>query len=139
METKGFFNSAVALLGPFISYLIGDWNMIIKILATLIAIDYVTGVMKGSKNKEIASDIGFNGILRKAAIFIVVILAHLMDVATNMADPVFRTMVIYFYIGNEGISILENISYLGVDMPVFLIERFKKMKKENDKVGDLNE
>lgn len=133
MNYKNILNSTVALGGTTLTYLIGGWDGVLKILAVLIVIDYVTGIMKGFSNKELASDIGYNGLIRKAAIFLVVILANQLDLAVPQENPVFRTMACYFYIANEGISITENIAMMGVPLPMGLVGALKKLKEENNK------
>ncbi len=133
MNYKNIINSIVAFCGTWITYLIGGWDSVLKILAVLIAIDYITGLMKAGLNKDLASEIGYKGLLKKAAIFIVVILAHQLDLIIPQSNPLFRTMVCYFYIANEGISITENIALLGVPLPGGLVEALRKLKNDNDK------
>jgi len=134
MTYKTIANTGIAVVGTSITYLIGGWDSVLKILAVLIVVDYVTGLMKAALNKDLASDIGYKGLLKKAAIFIVVILAHQLDLTIPQENPIFRTMVCYFYIANEGISITENIALLGVPLPGGLVEALKKLKKDNDTV-----
>lgn len=119
-----------------VTLLIGGWDSVMKILAILIILDYVTGIMKSAKEKKLDSSVGFNGLLKKAAIFVVVILAHQLDLTIPQEVPVFRTMVGYFYIANEGISITENIAILGVPLPSGLVGALKKLKEENNNVNN---
>ncbi|QZY55107.1 phage holin family protein [Crassaminicella profunda] len=135
MNLKITLNMILASLGTVMSTLIGEWNNIINILVVLMVTDYVTGLMKGMKNKEISSEIGHKGLLKKAAIFIVIILAHQIDLAAGGDNPVFRGMTIYFYIANEGISIMENLGVLGVPLPRFIVKVLEKMKKEHNEIG----
>ncbi|TCO78004.1 phage holin family protein [Marinisporobacter balticus] len=134
MDLKISLNMLIAGLGTAMSVLIGEWNSIINILVILIVTDYVTGLMKGFKNKEVSSEIGHKGLLKKAAIFIVIILAHQMDLVAAGGNHGFRTMTIYFYIANEGISIAENLAVLGVPLPGFIVKVLKKMKEENNEM-----
>ncbi|WP_053955089.1 phage holin family protein [Inediibacterium massiliense] len=136
MDIKNSINMIIVGLGTGMSILIGEWNRIIHILVILIIMDYITGLMKGYKNKEISSEMGHKGLLKKAAIFIVIILAHQLDLAVASQNPVFRTMTIYFYIANEGISITENIAGLGVPLPAFIVKVLKKMKEKNNEMED---
>lgn len=133
MDLKNSINMALTGLGTAISILIGEWSSIITILMVLIVIDYITGIMNGFRNKEISSEIGHKGLMRKIGIFIAVILAHQIDLVTAVEVPVVRTMTIYFYISNEGISIIENLTELGVPLPRIIINTLKKIKEENDK------
>lgn len=136
MNYKNILNSGIAIGGTWVTYLIGGWDSVLKILAVLIVVDYVTGLMKAALNKDLASDIGYKGLLKKAAIFIVVILAHQLDLTIPQENPLFRTMVCYFYIANEGISITENIALLGVPLPGGLVNALKKLKSDNNEAGD---
>lgn len=131
MNYKNILNSGIALCGTWVTYLIGGWDSVLKILAVLIVVDYISGLMKAALNKDLASDIGYKGLLKKAAIFIVVILAHQLDLTIPQENPLFRTMVCYFYIANEGISITENIALLGVPLPGGLVDALKKLKSDN--------
>ncbi|MBB6218169.1 toxin secretion/phage lysis holin [Anaerosolibacter carboniphilus] len=135
MQYKHALNTGIAAIGTTLSYLIGGWDSVIKILAVLMVIDYVTGIMKAISNKDLASDVGFRGLMKKAAILFVVILAHQLDLTIPQENPIFRTMACYFYIANEGISITENIALLGVPLPGGIVNMLKKMKDSNTGAG----
>lgn len=107
MYEKNILNTVIALYGTWVTYLIGGWDSVLKILAVFIVTDYLTGLMYAAKCRRLDSEIGFNGVLKKAAILIVVILAHQLDLTIPQGTPIFRTMACYFYIANEGI-ITEN-------------------------------
>ncbi|SDL21141.1 phage holin family protein [Natronincola ferrireducens] len=132
MNYKQIINTTIAALGTTLTYLIGGWDAILKILAVLMIIDYLTGLMKAYKNKNVASDIGFNGLLKKAAILLVIILAHQLDLVINGDTPIFRTIACYFYIANEGISVTENVALLGVPLPSGITEALNKLKESNN-------
>ncbi len=132
MNYKHIINSSIAIGGTWLTYLIGGWDSVLKILAVLIIIDYITGIIKALINKELTSDIGWVGLMKKAAIFLVVILAHQLDLTIPQENPIFRTMACYFYIANEGISITENIAVLGVPLPEWLVKTLKKLKDTNN-------
>ncbi|MCT4583383.1 MAG: phage holin family protein [Peptostreptococcaceae bacterium] len=133
MEDKIINNSLIALFGTIGSILVGSWDSNIQILFLFLITDYISGIMKGIKEKNISSQTGFKGILKKIAIFMVIIVAHQLDIISNLENPMFKTMTIYFYIGNEGISIIENLSVLGVAFPKFIEERLKNIKENNTK------
>lgn len=135
MDYKTIINSIIATVGTTVTYLIGGWDSTLKILAILMVVDYTTGLMKGFKNKEIASDIGSHGLMKKAAIFLVVILAHQIDLIMSVENPIFRTMAVLFYTANEGISITENIALLGVPLPPGIVDALKKLKETDFKKG----
>ena len=132
MNYKTVWNSLVAFLGTWTTYLLGGWDSTLKILAILMAVDYITGLMKGFKNKNLASDIGFNGLMKKGAIFLVVILAHQIDMIVAVESPIFRTMAVLFYTANEGISVTENIALLGVPLPPGILDALKKLKDNTE-------
>lgn len=133
LEDKILNNSLIALLGTLGSILVGTWDNNIQILFLFLLTDYISGIMKGIKEKNISSQLGFKGILKKIAIFMVIIIAHQLDIISNLENPMFKTMTIYFYIGNEGISIIENLSALGVVFPKFIEERLKNIQEDNTK------
>lgn len=107
----------VAAGATLVTWLFGAWDMALSVLVSFMVLDYITGVLKAWINKTVSSDVGFNGIKRKALIIIVVSVGVLMDRLLNNGSWVFRTMIAYFYISNEGISLLENCIALGLPVP----------------------
>ena len=103
---------SIAILGTVFTWLFGAWDMALIVLISFMALDYVTGLIKGWNNKTLSSHIVSKGIARKSLIFIVLIVAVLLDRLLNTGTWVFRTLVCYFYIANEGISLLENCAEL---------------------------
>ena len=91
-------------------------------------LDYLTGVIRGYINKELSSDVGLRGIARKAVIFIVLIVAVALDRLLSTGNWVFRTLVCYFYIANEGLSLIENCGSLGLPIPDKLKEALAQLK-----------
>lgn len=107
----------VAIVGTALTWLFGAWDTVLMVLVCFMVLDYCTGVVRAFINKEVSSDIGLKGIARKAVILIVLIVAVLLDRLLNTGTWVFRTIVCYFYIANEGISLLENCAGLGLPVP----------------------
>ena len=107
----------VAIVGTALTWLFGAWDTVLMVLVCFMALDYCTGVVRAFINKEVSSDIGLKGIARKAVILILLIVAVLLDRLLNTGTWVFRTIVCYFYIANEGISLLENCAGLGLPVP----------------------
>ena len=107
----------VAIVGTALTWLFGAWDTALMVLVCFMVLDYCTGVIRAFINKEVSSDIGLKGIARKAVILIVLIVAVLLDRLLNTGTWVFRTVVCYFYIANEGISLLENCAGLGLPVP----------------------
>ena len=107
----------VAIVGTALTWLFGAWDTALMVLVCFMVLDYCTGVIRAFINKEVSSDVGLKGIARKAVILIVLIVAVLLDRLLNTGTWVFRTIVCYFYIANEGISLLENCAGLGLPVP----------------------
>ena len=107
----------VAIVGTALTWLVGAWDTALMVLVCFMVLDYCTGVIRAFINKEVSSDVGLKGIARKAVILIVLIVAVLLDRLLNTGTWVFRTIVCYFYIANEGISLLENCAGLGLPVP----------------------
>lgn len=136
MDKQNIFKTLIAGIGTGFTWLFGAWDTALQVLVILIIADYITGIMKGWINKELSSDIGLKGIARKAIIFIVLIVAVCLDKLLNSGAWVFRTMVAYFYIANEGLSILENVVEISLgkekDVPQFLINVLKQIKDKSN-------
>ncbi|WP_300259864.1 phage holin family protein [Clostridium sp.] len=107
----------VVALGTGFTWLFGAWDTPLVVLIVFMVLDYITGLTRGYLNKELSSSIGLKGIARKAIIFIVLIVAVMLDRLLNTGNWVFRTVACYLYIANEGISLLENAASLGVPIP----------------------
>lgn len=126
------FNSSVAVVATFLTYLFGGWDAAIGILIVFMILDYVTGVVVAYKNKTLNSEIGFKGLIKKSMILVVLIVAVMLDRLLNTGTWVFRTLVCYFYIANEGISLLENVSNLGVKIPQKLKDALEQLNNESE-------
>lgn len=120
----------VAIIGTGITWLFGAWDMALTILIVFMVLDYATGVLKGYVNKELSSDIGLKGLARKAVILIVLIVAVCLDRLLNTGHWVFRTLVAYFYIANEGLSLIENCAALGAPVPSQITDALAQLKNK---------
>lgn len=123
-----YFKVFIATLGTGLTWIFGAWDIAIIVLVSFMALDYFTGVLRAVVNKEVSSDIGLKGIARKTVIFVVLIVAVLLDRLLNTGTWVFRTLVCYFYIANEGISLLENCACLGLPIPEKLKDVLVQLK-----------
>ena len=121
--------SIVGLAGWFF----GGLDGFMKVLIACTVIDYITGICKAWRRGEISSEVGFNGIARKVIMFLFVGLANIIDVHMLGNSATLKTAVCLFYIGNEGISIVENAEKLGVPIPKFLHGKFLSFTEENAK------
>ncbi len=118
----------IMTLGTGLTWLYGAWDKALIVLITFMVIDYITGLAKGWYNGELSSDIGLKGLARKFLILLIVMVTVLLDRLLNTGTWVFRTLACYFYIANEGLSILENIISMGVPVPDKLKETLIQLK-----------
>lgn len=127
----------MASVPTFIVYILGGWDVAIQCLLIAIVLDYITGMIKAGIKKEWNSSVGFKGILKKLAILIMIALSVVVDNITNMGG-VIRTIMIYYFVANEGLSIIENLGQSGVPMPKFLKDKLVKIMEDadNGKVSD---
>ena len=124
------FNSTVAVVATFFTYLFGGWDAAIGILIVFMCLDYATGVIVAYQNNLLDSEVGFKGLVKKFMILVILIVAVMLDRLMNTGTWVFRTLVCYFYIANEGISLLEIVSNLGVKIPVKLKDALVQLNKD---------
>ena len=104
-------------VGGWLGYYLGGCDGLLYALLAFVVADYVTGVMCAVSDKKLFSEVGFKGICRKVLIFILVGIANIFDVQVIGTGSVLRTAVIFFYISNEGLSLLENAGHLGLPIP----------------------
>lgn len=107
-------------IGGWLGYFLGGCDGLLIALVLFAAADYITGVMCAVSDKKLSSSVGFKGICRKVIIFMLVGIAHVIDVNVIATGSVLRTAVIFFYLSNEGVSLLENAGHLGLPIPVKL-------------------
>ena len=119
--------------------LLGEWNVFLTVLAIMMVLDYVTGLIVAWRGKSpksetggVSSKVGFDGLIKKAFIMVVVLVATLLDTAIGNATHVFQMAAVMYYIANEGISILENTALMGVQYPKFVIKALETMREKND-------
>ena len=124
-------------LGGWLGYFLGGCDGLLYALIAFVVIDYITGVMCAIINRELSSAVGFKGIFRKVLIFLLVGIANIIDVQVIGTGAVLRTAVIFFYISNEGVSLLENAGYLGLPIPekiqTVLEQLHDRAEKEEEK------
>ena len=127
---------AFTALGGFLGWFLGGADGFLYALIAFVVIDYITGVMCAISDKSLSSEVGFRGICRKVLIFILVGVGNLLDVYILGEAGVMRTAVIFFYLSNEGVSLLENASRLGLPIPEKLKEILQQL---HDKGGNDHE
>ena len=104
-------------VGGWLGYFLGGCDGLLIALVVFVAVDYVTGVMCAISDKKLSSEVGFKGICRKVLIFLLVGIANILDAQVIGTGSVLRTAVIFFYLSNEGVSLLENAAHLGLPVP----------------------
>ena len=117
---KEFWNTiqlTFAAVGGWLGYFLGGCDGLLYALIAFVAIDYITGVMCAISDKTLSSEVGFKGICRKVLIFLLVGIGNIIDVQVLGSPGVLRTAVIFFYLSNEGVSLLENAAHLGLPVP----------------------
>lgn len=131
-ETIGAMKMAWTALGGALGAVLGGLDGFIMTLTIFVVVDYVTGVLVAITRHKLSSEIGFKGIAKKIAIFCLVAVASLIDANIIKEGNVIRMSVIFFYISNEGISILENVSSLGLSVPNKLKAVLEQLKEEEE-------
>ncbi len=126
---KEFWNTiqfVFAAVGGWLGYFLGGCDGLLYALIAFVVIDYITGVMCAITDRKLSSAVGFKGICRKVLIFLLVGIANVLDVQVIGTGSVLRTAIIFFYISNEGVSLVENAAHLGLPVP----ERIKNVLEQ---------
>ena len=127
---KTIINYIASTLLTTIVYYLGGLDMALKTLLILMVLDYITGICKSIVNKKVNSIIGLKGIIKKVGYLILVALSFLLDGVVGDTGAI-RNLVVYFFVANEGISILENWGAMGLPLPSKILEVLEQLKKEN--------
>lgn len=144
VQIKNGVLAALAAIGTFVAHALGGWDAAMQVLVALMAADYLTGVLVAAvwqrSNKSatgaLDSKAGFKGLLKKGMILLLVWLGVLLDTALGVAYV--RTAVVLFFIGNEGLSLLENLGLMGVPFPSFLKRALEALREQGDS-GEMQE
>ena len=123
-------NVSSVILTTFI-YLVGGFDIAIQSLLIVIVIDYLTGIASAIYNKELSSKAGFKGIIKKFSYLLVVALSVVIDNLLGQSGLI-RSLVIYFFVANDGLSIIENMAEMNVKLPQKLIDALEQIKKKGE-------
>lgn len=124
-------------IGGWLGYFLGGCDGLLIALLLFVITDYITGVMCAIADKKLSSAVGFKGICRKVLIFLIVGIANILDMQVIGTGSVLRTAVIFFYISNEGVSLLENAGHLGLPIPVKIKSVLEQLHdRVEQEVGD---
>ena len=136
---KEFWNTIqliFAAVGGWLGYFLGGCDGLLYALIAFVVIDYITGVMCAISDKTLSSEVGFKGICRKVLIFLLVGIGHIVDAQVIGSGGVMRTAVIFFYLSNEGISLIEIAAHLGLPVPDKLKAVLEQLHDRAEKGGD---
>ncbi len=140
---KEFWNTIQLIftaVGGWLGYFLGGCDGLLIALVVFAAVDYITGVMCAIADKKLSSEVGFKGICRKVLIFILAGIANILDIQVIGAGSILRTAVIFFYLSNEGVSLLENAGHLGLPIPkklkLVLEQLHDRAETENSEEGE---
>lgn len=122
---------AAGIVGGALGYIFGGWDTLLWTLIVFIALDFITGVLKGIYTKELSSDKSFKGLIKKIIIIIMIVVANTLQKLLGNSIPI-RETVIVFYIVNEGISLLENAAVIMPDMPEELKNVLLQLRSKKD-------
>ncbi len=125
-----------AAVGGWLGYFLGGCDGLLIALVVFAVVDYITGVMCAVSDKELSSKVGFRGICRKVLIFILVGAANILDAQVIGSGSVLRTAVIFLYLSNEGVSLLENAAHLGLPIPKKLKDVLAQIHDRAENGGD---
>lgn len=126
-------NGSVAITGTVVTFLFGGWDIVLNSLIVLMAVDYATGLMKGYIKKDLSSATSAKGLFKKIIIMLILIMAVALDRMIGTGEHMFRTLVCFFYISNECLSIIENATELGVPVPQQIQDALEQLKNNNGK------
>jgi len=120
-----------SVFGSIVSFVFGGWDLLVLILVYAVVIDYITGIIASALEGKLSSQVGFRGIAKKVLIFCVVALSHLVDLLINQGNHLVRNATIFFYLVNEFVSIIENVSRTGIPIPSFLRKAIRLLKNRS--------
>ena len=124
---------AFTALGGWLGYFLGGMDGLLIALVVFSVLDYITGVMCAIEDKALSSAVGFRGVMRKVIIFMLVGVGHILDVHVVGSGSALRTAVIFFYLSNEGVSLLENAAHLGLPVPEKLKSILQQLHSRSEK------
>ena len=123
-------------IGGWLGYFLGGCDGLLVALVVFVTVDYLTGVMCAIEDKTLSSEVGFKGICRKVIIFMLVGIGHVLDIQVIGTGSVLRTAIIFFYLSNEGVSLLENAAHLGLPIPEKLKDVLEQLHDRAEKEGE---
>ena len=127
-----WFKCVFAFVGGTITAALGGWDLALQVLVLFVVLDYITGLVAAWYRKVLNSRVGFRGICKKVLLFIPIAICYALDQV--IGQEILRSLAIFFYIANEGLSITENLGLCGVPVPVPLLDALEQLKKKGESV-----
>jgi len=132
MDARNVWKTFIAAVGTAVTYLWGGFDAVFLALVVLACMDYVTGWAAAWVHRRLSSDIGRRGIARKVGMFVVVAVCNILDQLGGLGEPILRTVAIWWYIGNESLSVVENLGEVGVPIPGRLRQALAVLRDKHD-------
>lgn len=126
----------ITAIGGWLGWFLGGCDGLLVALVIFVIIDYITGFMCAIVDHRLSSEVGFRGICKKVVIFMLVGIAQILDVNVIKSGSILRTAVLFFYLSNEGVSILENAAHLGLPIPEKLKVILEQLHGRAEKEGE---
>ncbi len=127
-----WFKCVFAFVGGTITAALGGWDLALQVLVLFVVLDYITGLVAAWYRKVLNSRVGFRGICKKVLLFIPIAICYALDQV--IGQEILRSLAIFFYLANEGLSITENLGLCGVPVPVPLLDALEQLKKKGESV-----
>jgi toxin secretion/phage lysis holin len=122
--------AAFAILGGAITAVLGGWDLALQVLVLFVVLDYLVGLIAAWTEKSLSSKVGFRGIAKKMLLFVPIAICYALDQV--LGQEILRSLAIFFYIANEGLSIIENLGRAGVPVPAALGDALEQMKRKGE-------
>ena len=128
---KNFISDVISVILTTIVYVLGGWDVALISMVIVVIIDYITGVASAFYNKKLSSKKGLKGIIKKFCYFLVVALAVVIDNLLGQSG-IIRTLVIYFFVANDGLSVIENMAEMDIKLPKKLIDALEELRHKSE-------
>ena len=123
-----------ALVGGWLTAVLGGWDTALQVLVLFVVMDYITGMIAAWYEKRLDSRVGFRGICKKVLLFVPIAICYALDQV--LGQEILRSLAIFFYIANEGLSVIENLGRAGVPVPAALGEALEQLRKKGEGEGE---
>lgn len=128
---KTFISDIISVILTTIVYVLGGWDVALISMVIVVIIDYITGVASAFYNKKLSSKQGLKGIIKKFCYFLIVALAVVIDNLLGQSG-IIRTLVIYFFVANDGLSVIENMAEMDIKLPRKLIDALEELRHKSE-------